>query len=215
MATRDTRTRERLLDEAARLFAQHGLKRVTVRSICRAARANVAAVNYHFGNKADLYAQVMRRAIDVLRETTKLSRQAADGLAPEDQLKAYIRIMAERVINPPASDAWIHPFIMREMADPSPALTALVDRGLRPRIEFLCDIVGAMLQLPSSDARVQYAVASIQAQILSFRPNPLAERVQRSMKMAPLSVERVVEHVTAFSVAGVRGLSGDRHGSTG
>lgn len=213
MAQRDVRTRERLLDAAARLFAEHGLKRVTVRSICRAARANVAAVNYHFGNKVDLYAEVMRRAIDVLRETTDLSRQAAEGRAPEDQLKAYIRVMAERIMDPPASDAWIHPLIMREMADPTPALGALVERALRPRFEYLCAIVGAMLQLPSSDPRVQYAVGSIQAQILSFRPNPIAERVQRSVKMPPFSVDRVVEHVTAFSLAGMRGLVPDTGGS--
>lgn len=204
-----------MLEAAARLFAAHGLKRVTVRSICRAARANVAAVNYHFGNKADLYAEVMHRAIDVLRTMTELSRRAGEGRAPEDQLKAYIRLMAERIMDPPASDAWIHPLIMREMADPTPALGALVERGLRPRIEYLCDVVGAMLQLPSSDARVQYAVGSIQAQILSFRPNPLAERVQRSIKMPPYSVDRVAEHVTMFSVAGVRGLVPDRGGSAG
>lgn len=206
MASRDVRTRERLLDAAARLFAAHGLKRVTVRTICRAARANVAAVNYYFGNKADLYAEVMRRAIDVLRETTHLSRQAGQGRAPEEQLKAYIRIMAERIIDPPSSDAWIHPLIMREMADPTPALAALVDRGLRPRVEYLCEVVGAIAQLPSGDTRVQYAVSSIQAQILSFRPNPLADRVQRLMKIPAFTVDRVVEHVTAFSLAGVHGL---------
>ena len=51
----DLATKERLLREATRLFAERGFKKVTVRDICAAARANVAAVNYHFGGKPGLY----------------------------------------------------------------------------------------------------------------------------------------------------------------
>src|SRR6185436_11294059 len=45
-------TRQRLIDAAARLFADQGFENVTVREICKASQANVAAVNYHFGDKA-------------------------------------------------------------------------------------------------------------------------------------------------------------------
>ena len=45
---------------AARLFADRGFAPVTVRDICRRARANVAAVNYHFGGKHGLYTAVMQ-----------------------------------------------------------------------------------------------------------------------------------------------------------
>ena len=55
MRTRDRETRERVLRSAAQLFADRGFKKVTVREICRAARANVAAVNYHFGDKGGLF----------------------------------------------------------------------------------------------------------------------------------------------------------------
>jgi len=47
-------TRERLLAEGARLFAARGYAGVTVRAICRAAHANVAAINYHFHGKRGL-----------------------------------------------------------------------------------------------------------------------------------------------------------------
>ena len=45
----DRETRTRLLKEARRLFSAQGFGHVTVREICRAANANVAAINYHFG----------------------------------------------------------------------------------------------------------------------------------------------------------------------
>ena len=64
----DLETRERLLKAAERLIAERGYKKVTVRDICRAARANVAAVNYHFGDKEGLYRELLQIAIDVVRE---------------------------------------------------------------------------------------------------------------------------------------------------
>ena len=62
----DRETRDRLLKSAERLFADRGFRNVTVREICRAAHANVAAVNYHFSDKLGLR---MSRAQEV-DETT-------------------------------------------------------------------------------------------------------------------------------------------------
>jgi TetR/AcrR family transcriptional regulator, regulator of cefoperazone and chloramphenicol sensitivity len=64
MQGHDTETRERLLSTAERLFAERGFSKVTVREICRSARANVAAVNYHFSGKQGLYDEVVRTAIN-------------------------------------------------------------------------------------------------------------------------------------------------------
>ena len=76
--TVDRETRQRLLDAASRLFAERGFKDVTVRDICRAARANVAAVNYHFGDKRGLYVQLLQAATALMREATQEARRAGD-----------------------------------------------------------------------------------------------------------------------------------------
>ena len=71
MGEQDQETRARLLNAAARLFAERGFAKVTVRDICKKARANVAAVNYHFGGKDGLYRAVMRMAIETMQATTE------------------------------------------------------------------------------------------------------------------------------------------------
>jgi len=96
----DAETRERLIEAAEKLFAQQGFKRVTVRAICRAARANVAAVNYHFGDKIGLYREVMQSAIDAMRGTNDAAREAGAGRSPEEQLRRYIAIFVHRVLTP-------------------------------------------------------------------------------------------------------------------
>src|SRR4030081_661639 len=127
MSGRDRETRARLLRPAARLFADLGFKRVTVRDICRAARANVAAVNYHFGDKLGLYREVMQSAIDGMRGTNDAARQAGVGQSPGEQLRPYIAIFVHRVLTP--GNDTIHKLINREMNDPTPALDTLVEQG--------------------------------------------------------------------------------------
>ena len=61
MTPPDTRTQ--LLDAAERLFAEHGYRGTSVRTITDLAGANLAAVGYHFGSKAELLAAVARRVI--------------------------------------------------------------------------------------------------------------------------------------------------------
>ncbi|WLQ62408.1 MULTISPECIES: TetR/AcrR family transcriptional regulator [Streptomyces] len=62
MATPDTRTQ--ILDAAEHLFAEHGYRGTSVRAITKLAGANLAAVGYHFGSKAELMAAVARRVIE-------------------------------------------------------------------------------------------------------------------------------------------------------
>jgi AcrR family transcriptional regulator len=70
MTPPDTRTQ--LLDAAERLFAEHGYRGTSVRAITDLAGANLAAVGYHFGSKAELLGAVVRRAIEPI-----LAAQAA------------------------------------------------------------------------------------------------------------------------------------------
>jgi AcrR family transcriptional regulator len=57
-------TRTQILDAAERLFAERGFHGTSVRAITDLAGANLAAVGYHFGSKAELVAAVVRRAIE-------------------------------------------------------------------------------------------------------------------------------------------------------
>src|SRR5437588_736604 len=54
-------TRSRILDGAEELFGERGLDRVSIRDITRKAKVNLAAINYHFGSKEDLIAEIFWR----------------------------------------------------------------------------------------------------------------------------------------------------------
>jgi len=53
-------TEKRLLEAAGEIFAEHGYRAATIHQICQRAGANIAAVNYHFSDKEQLYHEVIR-----------------------------------------------------------------------------------------------------------------------------------------------------------
>ena len=209
MSTPDRETRDRLLKAAERLFADRGFKKVTVREICRAARANVAAVNYHFGDKLGLYREVMQSAIDAMRATNDAARQAGAGHTAEEQLRRYIIIFVHRVLGSGRDS--VHKLINREMSDPTPALDTLVEQGVRPRVEYLSGLVAEIMECAPSDQRVLRCVASIQAQSIAYLPNPIAARLGLTFKPTPAHLDELAEHIAEFSLAGVHAVGRAAH----
>lgn len=59
-------TRQRLLDAAEILFAEQGFAETSLRAITARAKANLAAVNYHFGSKEALIRAVCVRRLELL-----------------------------------------------------------------------------------------------------------------------------------------------------
>lgn len=84
-------TRDRLLDVAERLFAEHGFDAVSLRAITTEAEANLAAVNYHFGSKEALIEAVVARLVEpVNRKRIEL----LDGMKRSEQCDARSIVMA-------------------------------------------------------------------------------------------------------------------------
>lgn len=73
-------TKDKILDAAEQLFAEHGFEQTSLRQITAAAEVNLASVNYHFGSKKALIQAVMARYLDVFmpalqRQFQQLSQQ--------------------------------------------------------------------------------------------------------------------------------------------
>ena len=204
MTTPDRATRERVLRVAARLFAERGFKHVTIREICREARANVAAVNYHFGDKLGLYREVLRLAVASMRSTGEAARQAGAGGDAEEKLRAYIRVYVEGVVGA-KRDWWIYHLMSREIADPTPALDLVVRQVVRPRMAYLGGLVADLMGRPLDDGRVIRSVHSVHAQCVLI-PGLLASGLYPDFKMTPKAIAALAEHIASFSLAGIRAM---------
>ncbi|WJR81078.1 TetR/AcrR family transcriptional regulator [Bradyrhizobium sp. NP1] len=73
------RTRSAILAAAERLYAERGFGEVTLRDIVAAAEVNLAAVNYHFGSKDELIAELfVTRSLALNRERLRQLRAAEE-----------------------------------------------------------------------------------------------------------------------------------------
>src|SRR6202521_5752648 len=61
-------TKTRILDAAEQLFMEHGFEATSLRSLTTAASVNLAAVNYHFGSKEELFEAVLTRRLDPMNQ---------------------------------------------------------------------------------------------------------------------------------------------------
>ena len=109
----------RLLEAAGEVFAEKGYEAATVREICRRAEvANIAAVNYYFGDKEKLYVAVVKHALGSAEAATP--DEVPADLPPRQRLRKAIRRMAE-ALGGGCRPAWQLQLMGRELACPSPA----------------------------------------------------------------------------------------------
>lgn len=89
-------TKTRILDAAEALFMEHGFEATSLRSLTAAAGVNLAAVNYHFGSKEELFKGVLTRRLDPMnQERIELLERAerdagGDALTCEQILSAML-----------------------------------------------------------------------------------------------------------------------------
>jgi AcrR family transcriptional regulator len=200
----DQETRQRLLDTAAQLFAADGFRRVTVRAICRAANANVAAVNYHFGDKLGLYTAVMRTALAEMRRGWEEVRRQSEHGSAEERLRAYVRIYIRRIL---AVDrgAWIYQLMMQEMSEPTPLLALIVREAVQPRVDYVSGIVRELLGCEWDDPRIGRIVASVHGQCAIHRITPASSPlIGYARPITIADADEIAAHIAEFSLAGIR-----------
>jgi TetR/AcrR family transcriptional regulator, regulator of cefoperazone and chloramphenicol sensitivity len=207
-------TRQRLLEAAGEVFAARGFRAATVREICQRAQANLAAVNYHFGDKERLYAAVLQYTFHCA-EPFPLDLGVGVEATVEERLRAFIRshlfsLLAE------GRPAWHRKLIAREMAEPTQALETVVDQMIRPEAELLMAIVRDVLGPDAHPQRVWQCASSIIGQCLFYyHARPVITRLDPAQTFTPEALAQLVDHITHFSLAALRQFAQHPEGDVG
>jgi AcrR family transcriptional regulator len=205
-------TRRQLLEAAGAVFAGAGFRDATVREICRRAGANVAAVNYHFGDKETLYLEVLRYAHGkALEKYPPLLNVSADA-PPEKKLRAFVHSLLLRIFDK-GPTAWHGKIMLREMIEPSAALDSLVEERMRPMAGQLWQIVADILDRPPNDERVRLCSMSVVSQCVFFHHcHPVVSRLfPKDLPQDAAGIERLADHITRFSLAAMKHLPATKH----
>ncbi len=197
-------TRRELLDAATEVFGEAGYRNATVREICRRAGANIAAVNYHFGDKEKLYAEVLRHAHSRALEKYPPFQGVAADAAPEQKLRAFIHSFLLRIFDD--SPTACHGRLMsREMIEPTAALDSLVEEFIRPMAGQLWKIVAEILGYKPDDERVRLCAFSVVSQCVFYHHcGPVVARLAGQPAADAVAIENLAAHITKFSLAAMK-----------
>jgi AcrR family transcriptional regulator len=199
-------TRRRLLEAAGEIFSQRGFKDATVRDICAKAGANIAAVNYHFGDKQGLYSETLRYWVGQAMEKYPPNLGVQPGSSPEEKLEAFIRSFLLRILDT-GRPSWYGKLIAREMVEPTPALDERVKETLGPMLQLLLEIIRELIGPDATDAQLRHAAASVVGQIVFYHHcRPALDRMFPGQTYDREEIERLAKHITIFTLAGLRAM---------
>lgn len=200
-------TQERILEAACQVFAERGYRNATVREIVKRAKANLNAVNYHFGDKEGLYHAVIEYVHENLDTLEQLGAVANPNLAPEDRLRAFVRTFIARALAS-GEESWRSRLMAMEMSEPTEALDMIVARFIRPRFELLCSIVRDLLGPAAPQQTVELCTESIVGQCMHVvRGKAIITRLMPWQAYDQTNIDEVTEHITQFTLAALRSLS--------
>lgn len=195
-------TRRRIIEVAGPIFADHGYHAPTIRQITERAGVNLAAINYHFRDKEELYFRVLQHAY----QAVSFEMGSSGAGSPAERLRAYIQNFL-RLLLDPARPEWHGRLVAREMSQPTPALDQLIEQSLRPR----CNQLRAILTdlLPDNipwETRIRIGL-SIVGQCLIYSQNRASlERLFPEVAHGENAAAAIAEHITRFSLAAIEKL---------
>lgn len=161
-------TRGRIIEAAARLFAEKGFRAASTREIAARAGANQGLITYHFKSKEELWRAAADRIFGLMRAGFTMPSQAAGSEAGRSQarelIRQYVRFAAA------------HPELFRLMVEEGKHSDArmrwLVDTHLKPLYAAFERIVGQFN--PDLEAALiphaYYALAGAGSMMFVLRP---------------------------------------------
>jgi len=201
-------TRAAILDAAERLYADRGFADVTLRDIVAAAGVNLAAVNYHFGSKDELIAELfVTRSLATNRERLnelKAAEAKGGGRAPIDAiLRALVGPTLRGCLGPENERSTAARFMIRASIESVPPIRRIKNR----EIDHLRKFAAAMRRSLSDRSEVDLYWGLHFALAMAHQTIRDGERLTKlSEGLCDLNdVERVIERIVAVSVTALAG----------
>jgi AcrR family transcriptional regulator len=199
----ESSTREALLLAAGKIFAERGFRDSTIREICQAAKANIAAVNYHFGDKEHLYLEVLRYAHQCARRKFPLTK-IDHRLTPEERLRLFVENLLQR-LSQQGPHAWSARLMSREMIEATGALEVIVNEEIRPNSEELGRIIKDIVGPGVSPETQRLCAMSVVSQCVFYHHcRPVVGILFPRMELTPKTAQPVAAHITRFSLAALK-----------
>lgn len=199
-------TKERLLKAACVVFAEKGYHDATVAEICEKAEANIAAINYHFGDKESLYDQVWRHAFTLTSDSYPIDGGLPENPSLDEVIYCYASAILHRIFS--EKEAGLFPRLLsREMVSPTLALEKIARDALFPQVRHLKKALETHFGKGVKEEVIYRCMHCIIGQCAFFNFNRgLRETVLGKKTMPEQKIEQFARHIARFSIGGLNAI---------
>ncbi|MEE4600425.1 MAG: CerR family C-terminal domain-containing protein [Desulfobacteraceae bacterium] len=196
-------TRLRLLNAAGEVFAQKGYRDAKVADICKMADANVASVNYYFGDKKSLYREVWQHALENFEEPVFYESAAGSS---QDRLRAYIQALIQN-FTVRGDLGRFSRLYLTEMVNPTGLIQDTWHATIEPRRKKLHDILSGIIGPEANDLTIRFCELSIVNQCRMFVTIKRSDiEYMLGQPIDPKLIDRLADHIADFSLAGIQAV---------
>jgi AcrR family transcriptional regulator len=205
-------TRNKILDAAERLFAEHGYTAVSMRSITAAAGVNVAAIHFHFASKEALFEAIFNRRVQPINAARLVGLHGAQGSANAggvelaNVLKAFVAPHLEAAKGFDAGSIVLLQFMARAAAEPDKSIQAVLSKQFDPVWMELTKAVRRALP-DASDEAIGWGLFFTLGALYFINPSRGWLAPLTGNKCDPTDTEAAMQYLVPFLTAGLQGLS--------
>lgn len=194
-------TRRRILEAAGECFARCGFYGTTVRDICKDAQVSVAMLHYYFGDKEQLFDEVLAACLPEDLPPLPLEQSAEERL--------FLLIHTVLLFLHDTESVWRRILLERELSKVSERLPFLVDRAVLPLTRMLHSLVTELLPRASLHD-IKWCSLHISGMLLQYQSRrPIIHLLHPEIVLNTAEIERMARHITRFALAGLAAFAGD------
>lgn len=205
-------TRAKLIESAGEIFSQRGFRSATVREICRRAGVPIGAISYHFGDKKGLYAEILEYSHQVSLKKYPPETGLRPGAGPEEKLRAFVYSLLRR-LSEKGVPAWHMKIMAQEISDPTGVLNQVAKNSIRPLYNYLVGILYQLVKTGKAGEEEEEShliflcAMSIVGQCLHYFTGKRIISAIHPKQFNPADIDRIADHITRFSLDGIRKIS--------
>ena len=199
-------TKRKLVEAAGEVFAEHGFERATIKDITDRAGVSVAAVNYHFSDKQELYFHVVQMAHDGSVDALRSLQSEGTATGAEERLAFFVRRFLGNMLDP-SRPAWHSQIIANETNYPTVATARFVNDVLRPYVDNLQNLMAELVGRPLDPAALNLMINSVIGQCLYYwNKRCICEYLHPHEPPYAQRLDEIARHITTFSLAAVKNM---------
>ena len=198
---------ETIMDEAEKLFAEKGFSGTSIREITEKANCNLAAVNYHFHGKKNLYIDIFRRRMNLLAKQRihRLEERFSEKdfqMNLESLIYSFVEIFLEPFIKNGSGNNLMK-LMMHERYDPHLPKGLFLNEVVQPVRNTMRQAL--LVVCPELNrANADQCLHSIVAQLLNLLQAQHLFEGLKEEQVPLLNIEKSIKHIVKFSIGGIK-----------